>query len=68
MEGFDSRVFDRSDHSLILAIGPEAVGFCLTMLDTILKAYRAEDMIDEPTSLTLVMLHELTPVIREHVT
>ena len=66
MEGFNGRVFDRPGHSLSLAIGPWVVGLGLTVLDTILHAYRAEDMIDEPTFCTLVMLHELDPVIREH--
>ena len=47
MEGFNGRIFDRPDHSLSLAIGPWVVGLGLTVLDTILHAYRAEDMIDE---------------------
>ena len=40
------RIFDRSDHSLSLAICSRVVRLGLTVLDAIFTAYRAEDMID----------------------
>jgi hypothetical protein len=64
-EGFDGRVFDRRNHSLSLPVGPAVVGLCLTC-SIPYYAYRAEEMIDEPTFGTLVKLHELNPVVREY--
>lgn len=66
MERLHSRIFDRSDHAFSLPICPWMIRLGLTVLDIVCCAYRAEDMIDEPTFCSSIMLHELDAVVGEH--
>jgi hypothetical protein len=64
VEGANGGVFDGSDHSFSLAVGPWMIGLGEPVLDAVLGASPSEDMSDEAIPGPLVMLDELNAVTR----